>query len=477
MPTQPISPLSTTTNLSYSSSIASRSSVLAKAKRKENSRVTTRLINSQDTMSPRPISASLRPSGDPLPTTAQQLYASSLGLKPTTSPPSSRRPSVSSIRTSSNSDPDETSPPGACSSTSQSPPKTSAFKRLPPGHRTKKNSSATSSPSLSPPSVNILLDSHDPRNFFDCTRLSGGPRRFIHEGLPQGVSAAASSAHPSAQSPYKRHSVPSRAVSSGNDGSSNVNLLLSLGKLAVSSDSTSTVALAGQISKEAQALYHPAIFLKPVTASSISASKHRNHGSICFPISSSPSTQDEQKPVQPISSVDKRSSDTLRLYSAITEDEKLRAIPNPSSGSLLPIQITEDQTTNQGSKRRESQFPPTINVLDVQNSSSPSCIQIQTKLDRRNTVSYSPADKRRCRDPSLAESLVLQQPRPIRPLIAIPARFNLQLEGAEQGAFLKELSAEDQVKDKGTTRRSSVFRRLSGVARTREPQKSILDPS
>lgn len=429
-------------------------------------------------MSPRTMSVSPSPSGGLLPTVAQQLYASSLA---TASPPPSRRPSVSSTHASSNSDPDETSTAGASSS---SPPKPSAFRRHTHGRQAKKNSSATSSPSLSPASANILLDSHDPRHFFDCTRLSGGTRRLIHEGpTQQGVSVAASTAFPSSLSPYTpHHSLSSVSVSSPseNDRSSNENLLLNPGKLAVSSDSISRVS---QFSKEAQALYHPAIFSKPVTASSASASVvHRNRRSICFPVSSNSSTQDESKRVQSISSVDQCSSDTLRLYSAITEDEKLRAIPNPSSGSLLPIQITEDQPIIQTTTyRRESQFPPTINVLDVQNSSSPSCIRIQTKLARRNT--YSPDDKRLYHDTSslpTAESLVLRQPRPIRPLIAIPARFNLQLEAAEQGPSANE----DQMKEMGTTttRSSSVLRRLSafGMPRTRDPQKSlstILDPS
>ncbi|KAJ3517626.1 hypothetical protein NLJ89_g391 [Agrocybe chaxingu] len=351
-------------------------------------------------------------------TVAQQLYASSLTLESRNPPPpslsvdsksrsSSRRPSVSSTHSKSPSD--ETT---ASSSTSLAAVAATACSvggtlpvgaSYPPAHSTTSQThlhQGLANVSSSTPSAASLthLDSHDPRNYFDCTRLSRGTRRMTYAGPQPGPSSR------------------SGAI------------------LGVKGESTKDGT-----SYTAQAFYHPSVVTSPLASPAPKVSSGSNYTQrrpSLFPPATSSVQQHStsnssttltwnpprvEAPTPPIPPTPSHFPDE-NLYSAVTEDNLMvvhshhsDTSPNHFSDAKSSYAaITEDNLlvmpshlqnrTSTRSKRRS--FAP-IDVALLQNS------------EQSNT--------RPLKDISTMVERPILQPKPVKPINTVSLDFQVQV--------------------------------------------------
>ncbi|KAF9535788.1 hypothetical protein CPB83DRAFT_878871 [Crepidotus variabilis] len=464
-------------------------------------------------------------------TVAQQLYASSITPKPTVSPSHSRRPSVSSNHNTFH--PDNTNQEGStpnsnglAESSSQFNSTTQQNQRAMTNSTTPASSSSGSSPTSASGGSSGLLDSHDPRNFFNYTRLSRGTRRMTYNG-PQPGPSSAQSASPSSISPLPQaaatsqhslqtptdsaspspfahastsinfNSVSTSAPNGVLRGTPESNTILQrqdanpvpdISSLGLSPEPRSSTNPSPGSFEQAQAFYHSSVVSKPllVTASN-SAPPLRDSSNLSSPPtadnvgtsrSTAPATRlNKALPPVPISiqKVDLKQKQPIRgarvlpepykQYTTVMEDDSLLAMPRPTPESqgvfsgltednlmVLPSHRTLAQNIVQSTRSRLPQPPVPIDVSSIQSgdtqastviassggrSSLPggrkSPPRIETRLTRRSTVASSPTSE-------TAPRLVLQQPKPIRPLTGLPVSLNLQVQVAPQSLYEGESS-------------------------------------
>ena len=392
-------------------------------------------------------------------TTAQQLYASSLGSgsKISRSVLSSRE-SVSSSNTGSNSDPEHSHP-------ERSPPQ---------NHPARGDSSSRASPIS--PAFPVYPNSHDPRNYFDITRLSQGARKYRHdEASRSNGSSQTVLAHPpsTSQSPSPTHPTASGEPSTRADGSTN-NLPSTMNALSLTNDLSPTPATSGPIPSEAQAFYNPSVVAKPLSPSRATIVADRQNYPISVPLSGGVSrntnTERGQKRPQPIQ-ITQRPSDNYKLYTAVTEDETLKVVPKSGSTAYPDASgVTEDNLLvlpSHPTPQRDSHLSPTINVLDVQNPDSPPPVLHDMRTKPIRTLSISRLHiKKKKKSPSVDNTLVLQQPRPVRPLGGLSAQLNDQVSGLDPSEDAKYYA--ENFKGKGKERKgygfSSIFETMDRLA-------------
>ena len=306
--------------------------------------------------------------------------------------------------------------------------------------------------------------SHDPRKFFDITRLAQGTRKYRHDDASRsnGSSQTVLPHLPStSQSPSPTHPANTSGVPDADGPTMNT---LSPTNHPTSTTPTSPVP----ISSEAQALYNPSVVSKPLSPSRAAIIADRHRYSISVPLSggvSRPvSPEGVQKRPQPIQII--RPSDNYKLYTAVTEDETLKVLPTSSSTAYPNASgVTEDNLLILPSHPIPSAtaHSPTINVLDVQNPDTPPPIlhELKSKSPTR-TLSISRLHiKKKKKTPSVDDALVLQQPRPVRPLGDVPAHLNDQV--SEDAQYYAE-----NIKGKGKERKSygfsSIFETMDRLA-------------
>jgi len=392
-------------------------------------------------------------SGSRRATTAQQLYASSLesgsNLSKSVLP---ARESVSTSNIGSNSDPEH---PHVVST-----PAERSFAQNHPGRGDSNSRASPIGPSFP------AYPSHDPRKFFDITRLAQGARKYRHDEASRsnGSSQTVLAHFPStSQSPSPAHPAnTSGEPSAGADGST-MNTLNPTNR-----PTSSTPVTSGPISSEAQALYNPSVVSKPLSPShtAIVADRHKYSISVLLTGDASRpvSPEGNKKRPQPIQII--RPSDNYKLYTAVTEDETLKVLPNSSSTAYPNASgVTEDNLLVLPSHPTHSTTAqsPTINVLDVQNPDTPPSVLYELKPKSPiRTLSISRLQlKKKKKTASLDDSLVLQQPRPVHPLGDVPAHLSNQV--SEDAQYYAE-----DFKGKGKERKSygfsSIFETMDRLA-------------
>ena len=360
-------------------------------------------------------------------TAAQQLYASSFGFgsKLTKSLPSTWE-SVSSSNTSFNSDPDHLH-------SASTHPVNSSSQSYHPGH-----THLTKRDFISSPTFPVSRSSHDPRHFFDLTRLSNGTRKYRHDE-PSSIS----NKYQPVPVPTPRSSSPSYPATSGDHHSVRVDGSIRNNAIGLSEDFNSTLTITGLISPEAQAFYNPSIIPRPLPPSRSSTLARRHTYTISDPLNAGVNrtvrTKRDQKRPQPID-VNQSFSSNLKLYTAITEDESLKIAPNSNSGSYSRVSgITEDNLLvlplhcTPTSPQRGGDSPPPINVLDLHNPDSPPQSKSVTKFPRTSSISRLNIMKKKSLHGD-DKTVVLQQPRPIRPFSGVPSHLNTQDAGVDSSS-------------------------------------------
>jgi hypothetical protein len=207
-----------------------------------------------------------------------------------------------------------------------------------------------------------------------------------------------------------------------------------------------TPASPAPIVPEAQAFYNPSIQLKhtpPPSRPAILAGR-RNYSISCPRAVASLNVSNERGKTRP-QPIHHPSDD---FY---TQDEALEIVPNPNLTSHA-LGITEDNLLflpshpTPGSAKQNGHFGPTINVDDVQTPDPrPQGLCKVGKQPSRSRSSSALYIKN-------SNPLVLQQPRPIRPLGGLPAHLNIQLSGLDDAHYYAE-----SFRGKGKERRSYGF--------------------
>jgi hypothetical protein len=414
------------------------------------------------------------------PTDAQQLYlSSSLKQEPkvAVSPPTlSRRPSLSSIYT------------GSSSSVSEEAIVADQPSILPAVHPNASaqnfyavslNSTTTSSPS--PPPNHFPRASHDHRKVFDYTQLSCEARNVTGQapypgpGQPQSFASLPLASSPSGHILPSNSfaSLPLASSPSGHILPSNIVRRSTTHKHYFSADSIGRRNGSDQISSDVHAMYpSQARFLPknlrpsqpPANATRQPSIRHSSYNNNVT--TAAPGKQDRQTPKQiPFDIQDYL--DILKSPTVTTEDKD----PSPTSMFDAPNgRSLASADTSFAIPAPSQPVAPTQTILpeiqtsyfNTQYQDLSGAFQTQANLTRRLTIASFPiAEQQQHQGQSSStqmEDWMLQQPqpRPLRPLRAVPANMNVQVQASRNAE-----SNEGSENERSHNRKSSTRSRLS----------------